>query len=191
MGGGSSKGGGGLKDDAPPPPPPPAADAAKEEKNFGKMQQRIKATEKKVMEDQHTKVDEDVSDSSDEGGAYDSDLERQLDADAQALKAQEPEDDHKRIAIQDRARADAMQVPASACRRVLAPVLWLPAHACAAGCGPTCVRTRAHMHSGRRWCCRRATSSPPKTASTSLTRTSRSTLCTVIAGGIARCVPRP
>jgi hypothetical protein len=31
---------------------------------------------------------------------YDSDLERQLEADAVALKAQEPEDDHKRIAIQ-------------------------------------------------------------------------------------------
>ena len=112
MGGGSSKGGG-LKDDAPPPPPPPPPKAGtgegEKQDEVAKMRKRIVASEKKVMEDQHTKVDEDVTDSSDEGGAYDSDLERQLDADAVALKKQEPEDEHKRLAIQDRARTDALQ----------------------------------------------------------------------------------
>jgi hypothetical protein len=113
MGGGGSKGGG-LKDDAPPPPPPPmkvekpgAKEKGKDE--VGLARKRIAVSEKKTLNDQHTKVDEDLSDSSEEGGAYDSDLERNITSDAEVLGKQEAEDEHKRLALQDRARQDALQ----------------------------------------------------------------------------------
>lgn len=41
-------------------------------------------------------------------GAYDSDLDGELEGDAEIIAKQEPDDDHKRLTIQDRARADAM-----------------------------------------------------------------------------------
>ena len=58
MGSGTSKGGG-LKDDAPPPPPPPAASNpnTKQKDEVGMLRKRIVASEKKVMNDHHTKVE--------------------------------------------------------------------------------------------------------------------------------------
>ncbi|EKX32589.1 hypothetical protein GUITHDRAFT_82168, partial [Guillardia theta CCMP2712] len=54
-------------------------------------------------------MEEVVSDGSDDEGAYDSDLERQLEREEKLLAEQEGDDDHKRLAIQDRARNEALQ----------------------------------------------------------------------------------
>lgn len=61
------------------------------------------------MQGNRTRVDEDVSDDEAAAGAYDSDLERELEEDMEALRRQEPEDEHRVLAIQDKARSEALQ----------------------------------------------------------------------------------
>eukprot|EP00961_Rhodomonas_salina_P117884 1586509-Rhodomonas_salina.1 len=113
MGGGASKQ---LKDDAPAPsvrPPKQKKEGKKEEvkekDDVGKARKRIAAVESKVMQGNRTRVDEDVSDDEAAAGAYDSDLERELEEDMEALRRQEPEDEHRVLAIQDKARSEALQ----------------------------------------------------------------------------------
>ena len=126
MGSNPSKAKGGLKDDGPPAKSggggggggggdsakaaPPSKKAEKKvAKAEAKTAKKFAAVEKKVQKKDRTKVDSDVSDDdSDGGGAYDSDLDRELEMDADIISKQEPEDDHKRLTIQDKARSEAM-----------------------------------------------------------------------------------
>jgi microtubule-associated protein-like 5 len=64
--------------------------------------------EKKVMAQDRTRVDDAISEDGDGAdAAYDSDLDKELEADAEVLAKQAPEDEHKKLIVQDRARLDA------------------------------------------------------------------------------------
>lgn len=76
---------------------------------YMQKQKKFAAVEKKIMAEDRTRIDDEVSgDEGGDDGAYDSDLDRELEADAEAIARQEPADEHKRLTVQDRARADAM-----------------------------------------------------------------------------------
>jgi WD40 repeat protein len=109
------------KDDAPPAlassaPPQDAsksslkASASVQEDVLAKERKKIAAIEKKVFMDGHTRVDDDVVDDDvGSNGGYDSDVERVLDSDADALKNQEAPDENRRLSLQARIRADGEQ----------------------------------------------------------------------------------
>jgi hypothetical protein len=77
---------------------------------LAKERKKIAAIEKKVFTDEHTRIDENVEDDDDDSQAgYDSDIERILESDAEAMRVQEPPDENKKLSMQARIRADGLQ----------------------------------------------------------------------------------